>query len=211
MAPGQDFINASLTGIYILILLPLLGIHLPFGKTMVLITALVGLLPVVGNLISNTIIVLISLSVSPLAAAASLVFLVLLHKAEYFLNARIVGGEINAKACGVLLSMVFMEALFGLGGVAIAPILYAYLKAELKVQNWSSRPQNHQASQKLHAICVTGCRQWRYYPIGLRPPSAMYLSGLIAHLRTLIADEALDFVFQPISTCTAGTCWATKP
>lgn len=26
----------------------------------------------------------------------------------------------------------------------------------------------------------------------------MYLSGLIAHLRTLIADEALDFVFQPI-------------
>lgn len=26
----------------------------------------------------------------------------------------------------------------------------------------------------------------------------MYLSGLIAHLRTLIADETLDFVFQPI-------------
>lgn len=133
VAQGKiSLINASLTGIYILILLPLLGIHLPFGKTMVLITALVGLLPVVGNLISNTIIVLISLSVSPLAAAASLVFLVLLHKAEYFLNARIVGGEINAKAWEILLSMVFMEALFGFGGVAIAPILYAYIKAELK-------------------------------------------------------------------------------
>jgi predicted PurR-regulated permease PerM len=124
-------INAGLTGIYILAVLPLMGIHLPFGKTMVLITALVGLLPVVGNLISNSIIVLISLSVSPFAAAASLVFLIVLHKAEYFLNARIVGGEINAKAWEILLAMVLMEALFGFGGVAIAPVLYAYIKAEL--------------------------------------------------------------------------------
>ena len=125
-------INSVFTGIYILALLPLMGIHLPFGKTMVLITLLVGLLPVIGNLISNSIIVLISLSVSPLAAASSLLFLVLLHKAEYFLNARIVGGEIDAKAWEILLAMVLMEALFGFGGVAIAPVVYACIKSELK-------------------------------------------------------------------------------
>ncbi len=125
-------INAFFTGLYLFGLLPTLGIHLPFGKTMVLITALVGLLPVVGNLISNSIIVLISLSVSPYAAALSLLFLVLLHKAEYFLNARIVGGEINAKAWEILIAMVVMEALFGFGGVALAPVVYAYIKSELK-------------------------------------------------------------------------------
>ena len=125
-------INAFFTGLYIFGLLPALGIHLPFGKTMVLITALVGLLPVVGNLISNSIIVLIGLSVSPYAAALSLLFLMLLHKAEYFLNARIVGGEINAKAWEILIAMVVMEALFGFGGVALAPVIYAWIKAELK-------------------------------------------------------------------------------
>jgi len=125
-------INAFFTGLYIFGLLPALGIHLPFGKTMILITALVGLLPVVGNLISNSIIVLIGLSVSPYAAALSLLFLVSLHKAEYFLNARIVGGEINAKAWEILIAMVVMEALFGFGGVALAPVIYAWIKAELK-------------------------------------------------------------------------------
>jgi predicted PurR-regulated permease PerM len=125
-------INAFFTGIYLLGILPAVGFHLPFSKTMVLITALVGLLPVVGNLISNSIIVMISFSVSPQAALLSLLFLVLLHKAEYFLNARIVGGEINAKAWEILIAMVLMEALFGFGGVAIAPVVYAWIKNELR-------------------------------------------------------------------------------
>lgn len=125
-------INAFFTGIYLLGILPAAGFHLPFSKTMVLITALVGLLPVVGNLISNSIIVMISFSVSPQAALLSLLFLVLLHKAEYFLNARIVGGEIDAKAWEILIAMVLMEALFGFGGVAIAPVVYAWVKNELR-------------------------------------------------------------------------------
>ena len=39
-----------------------MGIHLPLIKTMIAITFLVGLLPVIGNLISNTVIVVVSLS-----------------------------------------------------------------------------------------------------------------------------------------------------
>ncbi|MGL4407713.1 MAG: AI-2E family transporter [Zoogloea sp.] len=127
-----SLINAGFTAVYLLALLPLLGIHLPFSKTMVLITALVGLLPVVGNLISNTIIVLVALSVSMEAALLSLGFLVILHKLEYFLNARIVGAEIHARAWELLLAMVVMETLFGVGGVALAPVLYCHIKQELK-------------------------------------------------------------------------------
>jgi predicted PurR-regulated permease PerM len=86
----------------------------------------------VGNLLSNGVIVLVSLGVSLHAAIASLVFLILVHKLEYFANAKIVGRNIEARAWEIILAMVFMETLFGLVGVVVAPILYAYLKFELK-------------------------------------------------------------------------------
>jgi predicted PurR-regulated permease PerM len=125
-------INTGLTAAYLLVLLPLFGIHLPLTKTMIALTFVVGLVPVLGNLISNTVIVIVSLAHSSQVAVASLVFLIVVHKLEYFLNARIVGGQISAKAWELLLAMLTMEAAFGLPGVIAAPIYYAYLKDELK-------------------------------------------------------------------------------
>ena len=58
-------------------------------KTMIAITFIAGLLPVIGNLISNTVIVIVSLSHSLPTAAVALLFLIVIHKLEYFLNARI--------------------------------------------------------------------------------------------------------------------------
>ena len=107
------------------------GVHLPLTKTLIGVTFLAGLLPVVGNLISNTVIVVVSLAHSPHIALASLVFLILIHKLEYFLNARIVGSRIRARAWELLLAMLALEAAFGLPGVVAAPIFYAYLKQEL--------------------------------------------------------------------------------
>ena len=54
-------LNTLLTGIYLGVVLPLLGVHLPLVKTMILVTFIAGLLPVIGNLISNTVIVVVSL------------------------------------------------------------------------------------------------------------------------------------------------------
>ena len=124
-------LNAALTGIYLLLVLPAFGVHLPFTKTMIVITFLVGLLPVLGNLISNSVIVIISLSHSLHAAAASLAFLVVIHKLEYFVNARIIGGQIKARAWELLIVMLVMEAAFGVPGVIAAPVFYAYIKKEL--------------------------------------------------------------------------------
>lgn len=127
-----SFVNAGLTAFYLLVAMPLFDIQLPFSKTLVLITFIVGLLPVVGNLISNTLIFILSLSVAGLPVAiASLIFLIIIHKLEYFLNARIIGGEIAARAWELLSAMLIMEAGFGLAGVIAAPIYYAYLKREL--------------------------------------------------------------------------------
>jgi predicted PurR-regulated permease PerM len=125
-------INTTLTACYLLIALPLFGVELPLTKTMIALTFVVGLIPVLGNLISNTVIVVVSLAHSSHVAIGSLVFLVVIHKLEYFLNARIVGGQIASKAWEVLLAMLVMEAAFGLPGVVAAPIYYAYLKDELK-------------------------------------------------------------------------------
>jgi predicted PurR-regulated permease PerM len=124
-------LNTILTAVYLLVVLPLVGVRLPFTKTLIAITFLVGLLPVIGNLISNTIIVIVSLSYSLGAAFGSLVFLVVIHKLEYFLNARIVGSEIQARAWELLLAMLVMESAFGIAGLIAAPIYYAYLKDEL--------------------------------------------------------------------------------
>jgi predicted PurR-regulated permease PerM len=124
-------LNTCLTALYILGLLPLLGIHLPLAKTIIAVTFIVGLLPVLGNLISNTVIVVVSLSVSIYAAIGSLIFLVVIHKLEYFLNARIIGSKIHAHAWELLLAMLVMDAAFGIPGVIAAPIFYAYIKDEL--------------------------------------------------------------------------------
>ncbi len=124
-------LNTLFTAIYLALLLPAFGVHLPLTKTMIGLTFVVGLLPVIGNLVSNTVIVVVSLAHSPQTALASLAFLVVIHKLEYFLNARIVGSQISARAWELLLAMLAMEAAFGLPGVVAAPIYYAYIKSEL--------------------------------------------------------------------------------
>jgi len=125
-------INTVLTAIYLAVVLPLLGIHLPFMKALIALCFIGGLLPVFGNLISNTMIVIVSLSQGFAIAVGSLVFLIVIHKLEYFLNARIVGGEIRAAAWELLCAMLAFEAAFGVPGLVAAPIFYAYGKAELR-------------------------------------------------------------------------------
>lgn len=126
-----SLLNTAFTAIYLAIVLPMLGVSLPLTKTMIAITFIAGLLPVIGNLISNTVIVVVSLAYSIYVAMASLAFLVVIHKLEYFLNAKIIGSRIQCSAWELLIAIVAMEAAFGIAGVIAAPIYYAYVKAEL--------------------------------------------------------------------------------
>jgi predicted PurR-regulated permease PerM len=129
-----SMLNTLFTAIYLEIVLRLFDIHLPLSKTLIVVTFIAGLLPVVGNLVSNSMIVVVSLAVSFEAAVASLAFLVVIHKLEYFLNARIVGARIKASSWELLLAMLLMEAVFGLPGLVAAPVYYAYLKDELSAR-----------------------------------------------------------------------------
>ena len=126
-------INAVLTGIFLLGVMPLTGFPLPLAKTLVVLTFVVGLMPVLGNLISNAAITLVALLVAPAAAVVALVFLIVVHKLEYFLNARIVGGEIGARAWELLLAMLVAEACFGVSGLIMAPVVYVWLRDMAKL------------------------------------------------------------------------------
>jgi predicted PurR-regulated permease PerM len=121
-------INTFFTWLYIGVALPAFGVELPLVKTLVAITFVAGLLPIIGNLVSNTAIVVVSLSQGLPVAVTSLVYLVVIHKLEYFLNARIVGSHIQAHAWELLIAMLVMEAAFGIPGLIAAPIFYAHFK-----------------------------------------------------------------------------------
>ncbi len=124
-------INTIFTGIFLAGILPAFGVHLPLTKTLIAVTFLAGLLPVIGNLISNTFIFIVGLSISIYVGIVALAFLVIIHKLEYFLNARIVGTRIRARAWEILLAMIVLEVAFGIAGLIAAPIYYAYIKNEL--------------------------------------------------------------------------------
>jgi predicted PurR-regulated permease PerM len=125
-------INTLFTWLYLAVALPLFGVDLPLVKTLVAITFVAGLLPILGNLISNTAIIIICLSQGLPVAAASFAYLVVIHKLEYFLNAHIIGANIGARAWELLIAMLVMEAAFGIAGLIAAPVFYTYFKEEFR-------------------------------------------------------------------------------
>ena len=76
-------------------------------------------------------IVAVSIGHSLELAFISLAYLVVIHKLEYFLNARIIGSQIRSRAWELLIAMMVMESAFGIAGLIAAPIYYAYFKEEL--------------------------------------------------------------------------------
>jgi predicted PurR-regulated permease PerM len=131
-----SLINAVLTAIYLLVVLPAFGYRIPLAPTLVGLTFFAGLLPIVGNLLSNTAITVAALTVSVWLGVASLAFLVVIHKLEYFLNAHIVGGRTNVPTSAMLASMLLLEAAFGVPGLVAAPIFCAWLTRELRDGDW---------------------------------------------------------------------------
>ncbi|AOA58999.1 AI-2E family transporter [Acinetobacter larvae] len=127
-----SLINTLLFVIFVFVVLPIFNVHLPFAKTLTILTFIFGLIPIVGNLVTNTLITLAGLTISLTVAIVALSYLIIIHKLEYFINAKIIGSKIHAQSWEVLLAMLIFESLFGLPGLIAAPIFYAYLKIELK-------------------------------------------------------------------------------
>lgn len=128
-------INTLLTAIFVF------AVGLPYPLVILGITFLCGLVPVVGNLISNTIIVGVGFTISPKTALLALIFLVVIHKLEYFLNSKIIGHRIHNPVWLTLLAIVIGERLMGVPGVILAPVLLHYLKTEASLVQLDSAPR----------------------------------------------------------------------
>lgn len=125
-------LNTLLTALFLLLVLPLWDLELPYTPALITLTFLAGLVPIVGNLLCNAVITIVGLSVSPAAALACLAFLILIHKAEYVINAKVVGQRTHMGVWELLAVMFVTEAVFGPAGLVAAPLFYAYLKKELQ-------------------------------------------------------------------------------
>src|SRR5438874_4665549 len=120
-----SLINTTLTAIF------LLAVHMPHATLLIAVTFLCGLVPIVGNLVSNTIIVFVGLTVSLKLAISALVFLVVIHKLEYLLNSKIIGDRIRNPVWLTLIALILGERLMGIPGLILAPVVLNYLRVEM--------------------------------------------------------------------------------
>lgn len=138
-------INTSFTAIFLTVN------HYPFAAVLVALTFLCGLLPIIGNLASNTLIVGIGFTVSPETALFALIFLVVIHKLEYFLNSKIIGSRIKIPMWLTLIGLILGEKLMGIPGMILAPVVLHYVKTETS-QNEVVAPPHHHPPHQPHKI-----------------------------------------------------------
>ena len=117
-------VNTALTSVF------LIWNGYPHLLVIIVLTFLLGMLPILGNLLSNTLIIGVGFTVSHRTAFLALVFLVAIHKLEYFLNSKIIGDRIRNPMWLTLLGLVLGERLMGIPGMILAPVLLHYVKAE---------------------------------------------------------------------------------
>src|SRR5262249_19946213 len=135
-----SLLNTGFTAIYVF------AVGLPYAPLMIVLTFLCGMLPIIGNLISNTAIVALSFRVSPQLAFASLVFLIVLHKFEYFLNSKIIGDRIKNPVWLTLLGLIIGERLMGIPGMILAPVILDFIKVEASTIEVRTTGRSHEVA-----------------------------------------------------------------
>jgi predicted PurR-regulated permease PerM len=117
-------INTAFTSVFIL------SVGMDYPRFLIIITFCCGMLPIIGNIISNTFIVGVALTVSWKLALGALMFLVVIHKLEYFLNSKIIGDRIKNPMWLTLIGLIVGERLMGIPGMILAPVVLHYIKTE---------------------------------------------------------------------------------
>jgi predicted PurR-regulated permease PerM len=118
-------INTVLTAIFVF------SVGLPYAPVVIGLTFLCGLFPIVGNVVSNTVIVFVAFLVSGKLAFIALIFLVVIHKLEYFLNSKIIGARIRNPIWLTLIGLIIGEKLMGVPGMILSPVILNYIRVEM--------------------------------------------------------------------------------
>jgi len=127
---GQIIISIVNTMISSIIIV---GLDMPHRVLLMLTVFFCGLFPIVGNLVSNTLLTLTALiSIGPWAAIICLGLLVGIHKLEYFLNSKIIGEIVHLPMVVMLTCLIVSEVLLGILGLMLAIPVMLFIRHEFE-------------------------------------------------------------------------------
>ena len=118
-------INTAITLIFVL------AAGIPYVYFLTLATFILGIVPLIGNVAANAIIIGAALTQSPQRAVAAFIFLVVSHKLQYPLNGRIMGSTLKTPMWATLLGILVGEVVLGVPGIILAPAVLHYAREEL--------------------------------------------------------------------------------
>lgn len=117
-------INTALTITFLLLN------HYPYVGLLATFVFLCGLIPIVGNLVSNTVIVCVGFTITARTGLYALAFLILIHKLEYLLDSKIIGRRIECPMWLTLIGLLLGERLMGIPGMVLAPVVLHFIRVE---------------------------------------------------------------------------------
>ncbi len=128
---GGQVIIALINTVISTIVILALDLHHPF--LMIFVVFFCGLFPVVGNLMSNSVLTINAfVSTGMWGTLVCLVMLVGVHKLEYILNSRIIGGIVHLPMAISLGALIFCEVLLGIPGLILAIPLVLFFRHEFE-------------------------------------------------------------------------------
>lgn len=128
--------NTFCTAVFIFGVLPLVDVVLPFRELLLVFTAVASLIPAAGNIMANSLILMLTIRYGPLVALGSVAYLFVIHKLEYFVNGYFIGRHVRASVPEMLITIILGEVLFGLPGLITGPVTYAFIKAHFQRWGW---------------------------------------------------------------------------
>jgi predicted PurR-regulated permease PerM len=128
---GGQVIIALINTLICSIVIFALELRHPF--LMMFVVFFCGLFPVVGNLMSNSVLTINAfVSAGMVGTLICLILLVGIHKLEYFLNSRIIGGIVHLPMAISLGALIFCEVLLGIPGLILAIPLVLFIRHEFE-------------------------------------------------------------------------------
>lgn len=128
--------NTFCTAVFIYGILPAVDVVLPFRELLLMFTAIASLIPAAGNIMANTLILVLTIRYGPWIALGSVLYLFVIHKLEYFVNGYIIGRNVQASVPEMLIAIILGEVAFGLPGLITAPVTYAFMKMHWQRWGW---------------------------------------------------------------------------
>lgn len=128
--------NTFCTAVFVYFILPFFNVVLPFRELLLVFTAIASLIPAAGNIMANTLIVVLTIRHGVFIAMGSVFYLFIIHKLEYFINGYIIGRNVRASVPEMLIAIILGEVMFGLPGLITAPVTYAFVKMHWQKWGW---------------------------------------------------------------------------